>query len=230
MPRNSKNSRDEFSSSVRDTLAKRVGMRCSNPNCHKLTSGPRDDPSKQVNIGVAAHITAASPGGARYDPAMSSGQRSAIENGIWLCQNCAKLVDNDPDHYAVALLRKWKAEAEEAARQSVESSSQQPQSFAHLPAKHFRWSESLGCLCTDDHETIRHALAAGPLAESVPHEGVAHPRAEEFQDVLGRHLRIVGGPGSGKSFFLYRLLSSLREGVTRDSRGASFERHGRNGC
>lgn len=52
--------RDDFPRPVLETLAKRVGCRCSNPSCRKLTSGPHTDEAKAVNVGVAGHITAAS--------------------------------------------------------------------------------------------------------------------------------------------------------------------------
>lgn len=113
--------RDDFPEKTKDTLAKRVGTHCSNPKCWKPTSGPRDDPSKAVNIGVAAHITAAAIGGPRFDSSLSARQRSAITNAIWLCQNCAKLIDNDAARYTVDLLRQWKTLAEETARLGVES-------------------------------------------------------------------------------------------------------------
>jgi hypothetical protein len=112
--------RNDFSEKVKETLAKRVGMRCSNPSCGKLTSGPQTDASKALNIGVAAHITAASPGGLRYDASLSPEQRSSIENGIWLCQSCAKLVDNDGARYIVDLLQTWRTNAELAALKEVE--------------------------------------------------------------------------------------------------------------
>ncbi len=87
--------RDEFTSSTKDLLANRVGRRCSNPNCRKLTCGANDNPSKITNIGVAAHICAAAEGGPRFDSNMTSEERKAFDNGIWLCQNCAKLIDSD---------------------------------------------------------------------------------------------------------------------------------------
>src|SRR6266404_6234115 len=87
---------DDFSEVVKRVLASRVGNLCSNPECRALTSGPQDDPSKAVNVGVAAHITAASPGGPRYDSSLLPEERSGHKNGIWLCQNCAKHIDNDP--------------------------------------------------------------------------------------------------------------------------------------
>jgi hypothetical protein len=112
--------RDDFSKRTIDALAGRAGHRCSNPGCRQPTRGPRSEPDQTVNIGVAAHITAASQGGPRYDPGLTSEQRQHAENGLWLCQNCAKLVDNDPTAYPVAVLRAWKREAEEAARREIE--------------------------------------------------------------------------------------------------------------
>jgi hypothetical protein len=115
--------RDDFSLSVKDVLAKRVGFRCSNPAGRKATSGPQDDPAKSINIGVAAHVTAASPDGPRYDPALSSDVRQDVTNGIWLCQDCAKLVDNDENRYSVEVLQRWKAISESAALRALEDRS-----------------------------------------------------------------------------------------------------------
>lgn len=113
--------RDEFTKAVVDSLFRRVCGRCSNPKCRKQTSGPQIDESKAINIGVGAHITAASHGGPRYDPSLSPEERSSITNGIWLCQSCAKLVDNDSARYTTELLKGWKAEAEDDALNNLES-------------------------------------------------------------------------------------------------------------
>ena len=88
--------RDDFLSQAKDTLARRVGLHCSNPDCGKRTSGPAEDPSETVSIGVAAHITAASSGGPRYDANLAESERRSINNGIWLCADCARLIDSDP--------------------------------------------------------------------------------------------------------------------------------------
>jgi len=112
--------RDDFPSGIKELLSKRVGNRCSNPNCRQLTCGPQEVPNKALNIGVAAHITAASPEGPRYDITISSEQRKSAANGIWLCQNCAKLVDNDQLRYNNEMLTNWKTLAESAARDEVE--------------------------------------------------------------------------------------------------------------
>jgi len=111
---------DDFPTLVKDLVAKRVAQRCSNPGCRQPTSGPQEDPNKAINLGVAAHITAASPGGARYDPTLTSTQRRSAENGIWLCQTCGKLIDNDELRYPVSTVREWKARAEKRAARDLE--------------------------------------------------------------------------------------------------------------
>lgn len=113
--------RDEFDKETKEILARRVGIRCSNPQCRKLTSGPATNPMKALNIGVAAHITAASPGGPRYDPNQSIQERKSVANGIWLCQICGKLVDNDTQRYTAELLHEWKQQAESSALAGVET-------------------------------------------------------------------------------------------------------------
>ena len=107
--------RDDFSDDVKRTVAARVGNRCSRSDCRALTSGPQVDPSKALNVGVAAHITAASPGGPRYNPALTSEERRHANNAIWLCQNCGKLVDNDQARFTERELRRWKQIAEAEA-------------------------------------------------------------------------------------------------------------------
>ncbi len=108
--------RDDFTEDVKRSLAARVGNLCSNPNCRALTSGPQDDPARAVNLGVAAHITGAAARGPRYKASLSGEQRRHSDNGIWLCQNCAKLIDNDEARFPEELLRAWKMVAEDQAR------------------------------------------------------------------------------------------------------------------
>lgn len=107
--------RDDFTSSARDILAKRVGYRCSNPSCRRPTIGPNSNPNKATSVGVASHICAAAPGGPRYDESMSTAERTSLKNGIWLCQNCATIIDRDENKYTVPVLQEWKAKAEERA-------------------------------------------------------------------------------------------------------------------
>jgi len=120
--------RDDFDENTKTQLALRVGYRCSNPNCRKLTCGPQENPKRSVKIGVASHISAASPGGSRYDSDMPSDERKSIENGIWLCQNCGKLVDNDEKRYSKDLLVEWKKLSEQAALYDVQNMPETPKS------------------------------------------------------------------------------------------------------
>jgi hypothetical protein len=117
--------RDVFSHNVKENLAKRVGYKCSNPSCKCLTSGPQVNPDKSIIIGVASHITAASADGPRYDNTLTSEERGSSENGIWFCQNCGKLVDNDTNRYTVELLRDWKMRAEHDALIEIEGRAKQ---------------------------------------------------------------------------------------------------------
>ena len=89
-------------------------MKCSCPDCRLPTAGPDADDGV-TNIGVAAHISAASPGGPRYDETLTPERRSDISNGIWLCQTHAKLIDDDELIYTRSVLRDWKDTAEHMA-------------------------------------------------------------------------------------------------------------------
>ena len=120
------NSRDDFTSATKELLANRVGRRCSNPACRKLTCGANTNPEKITNIGVAAHICAAAQGGPRYDASMTPEERKSFENGIWLCQSCSKLIDTDITRYPKELLQSWKQLAEQTAILEVETTSSTP--------------------------------------------------------------------------------------------------------
>lgn len=111
--------RDNFPKKVIEPLKARVNNRCSNQRCRVPTTGPSSDNEKVNNIGIAAHITAASPGGARYDPSMSKEERKSIKNAIWLCSNCSIKIDRDPGEYSVQELRNWKESAEKKAAEEL---------------------------------------------------------------------------------------------------------------
>lgn len=107
--------RDNFNKPVVEELGRRVAFACSNPDCRNQTVGPKAGPGGFVTTGEAAHITAAAPGGPRYDAALTSAERSAFNNGIWLCRNCAALIDRDVQGYPVDKLVQWKQTAEARA-------------------------------------------------------------------------------------------------------------------
>ncbi|KRD79720.1 hypothetical protein [Lysobacter sp. Root983] len=105
--------RDDFNRAAKELLAKQAGHRCAHPHCGKPTSGADESGTGAINIGVAAHITAASAGGPRYDPALTSEQRKDASNGIWLCQDHAHAVDADDSGFSAEILRTWKRQAED---------------------------------------------------------------------------------------------------------------------
>ncbi|WP_141232663.1 hypothetical protein [Pseudomonas sp. Irchel 3H7] len=107
--------RDDFSASVVRKLRDRVAHRCSKPNCRVPTSAPQDEDGV-TNVGKAAHICAASPGGPRYDSGMTSNERKAFSNGIWLCAIHADEIDRDVNTHTVELLKSWKRQAEAATK------------------------------------------------------------------------------------------------------------------
>jgi hypothetical protein len=73
-------------------------------------------PDGVSNIGKAAHIAAAAAGGPRYISTMAPEQRGGIGNGIWLCSNCADMIDRDEQRYPAGLLHEWRCRAETTAR------------------------------------------------------------------------------------------------------------------
>jgi hypothetical protein len=96
-------------------IAKGVGYRCSNPECARPTVGANASQDGTVTIGVAAHICAASPGGPRYSAVQTRQARRARDNGIWLCQNCGRLIDADAQKFTVEILTGWKRAAQDRA-------------------------------------------------------------------------------------------------------------------
>src|SRR3954470_11658169 len=111
--------RDDFSKATVELLAKRAGYLCSNPECGIRTVGAAASEGKWIIAGIAAHITAAAPGGPRYDPTLTPEQRRHSSNGIWLCEIHGKVVDSDAEHFTVEMLRKRKETAEANSFHSI---------------------------------------------------------------------------------------------------------------
>jgi hypothetical protein len=57
----------------------------------------------------------------RYDTTMTTEQRTSVDNGIWLCMRCGKLVDSDEEKFTLKLLHEWRDKSEWAAIRESQS-------------------------------------------------------------------------------------------------------------
>ena len=131
-------------------MAKRVAYKCSNPQFQKPTIGSNESSKGTVSVGEAAHICAASPDGKRYDHNMTSEEIASVDNGIWLCRNCAEMIDKDEQYFSVELLQTWKRLAEIEANQNIISN---------------RNCENIIELSTNDRNVLEHIIN---LVENTP--------------------------------------------------------------
>lgn len=114
-----KKNRDDFKQTTRQQIAKRAGWLCSFPTCRTPTVGATSDVEGVIDIGTAAHICAAAPGGPRYDDKMSPEERSSAKNGIWMCRDHGKAIDSTDSEFTVEQLLEWKRQAENESRARV---------------------------------------------------------------------------------------------------------------
>ncbi len=82
--------RDDFTKPIKNQAYQRVAGQCSQPDCRATTSAPVGEVGFS-NVGVGAHIHAASPGGPRYLATMTAEERRGFGNIIWLCQTCSTI-------------------------------------------------------------------------------------------------------------------------------------------
>ena len=153
-------------------------------------------------------------GGPRFDSDMTSDERSAASNGIWLCRNHGDEVDDDEKHYTVDGLRRLKREAEQASWRRVsgrmpivtngasfgdgelrEAARQDLAAIRLTP----RWPQSAVAL----------SLSLPGLEEPLTSFGLA-TAAQELDDLI-----LISGPGMGKTTTLLQ----VAEGVLRGERG-----------
>jgi hypothetical protein len=156
--------RDDFDKSTKDVLARRVNFHCS--MCWSLTSGPQVEPTRTFSIGVAAHISAASSGGPRYDPDLLSHERKSIRNAIWLCQNCAKFVDSDLQRYTVRKLQEIKSAAEQRVHEEITRAHDQP--TARHPVIAYRFMPNVDLTTRDAQYNIMYvARVVGQIRSEI---------------------------------------------------------------
>lgn len=217
MPRRS----GDFGASTKRVLAQRAGSQCSFPGCGRATQGAAlGDDEKVLNVGDAAHITAASRRGPRYDPAMTDAQRKHISNGIWMCKHHANLIDADDSQYSVDDLRAWKsaAEARSALHLALRDVRDGDGIYAKVPIDVVRHSV-LGMAASDlvaQRRSRSRAEVEVPLLLRLHRQDGADPASRpiacaELGAQLGErtHIAIVSGPGTGKSTALQQLAEAI---------------------
>ncbi|MBF6638757.1 hypothetical protein QTO19_00230 [Serratia marcescens] len=206
-----KNNRDDFSERTKLQIAKRVGWLCSFPMCRKWTVGATSDGESEINIGTAAHICAAAPGGPRYDGNMSPEERSSAKNGMWMCRDHGKAIDSSDPEFTVEKLLKWKREAEIEAWKRV------------LHSDVVRGTG--GCADTEvvmrarvaavnDLEVFRrtHKWPGSSVALMLDIQGLDEPVITSA--IAGMAIRLddlilVAGPGMGKTTTLFQIAESM---------------------
>lgn len=110
MPARCSKGRVDPSQTTRYQLFAESAGRCQNPQC--LTPLFKETASgRSVHFAEAAHIVAASEGGARASASVSGTSAAAgPENLVLLCANCHTVVDKAESDYPVELLWQWKGE------------------------------------------------------------------------------------------------------------------------
>src|SRR5579864_2924022 len=201
--------RDEFLAATIRTLANRAGNHCCNLECRRPTSGPASAEDQSVNVGQAAHITAAAPGGKRHDASLTAEERRAASNGIWLCQLCAKLIDTDEARFTVELLRKWKRDAEERALRDIATTTpgayRRPAVVVELDDEDRAFLLSLALPEEDQLEAV-----TARMLRSAQRDIAAFRNAKEWPPhAIALNLTLRGSDGSGHAITIEGLANGI---------------------
>lgn len=212
--------RDDFTAPTKKRLAGRAGHRCSNPDCQAITIGPQPSGNGIINLGEAAHITAAAPGGPRYDDSLSPEQRRDDANGIWLCANHAKAVDSDAKQFTTDLLKSWKSTAEKRAFEELMFRGKPPaiplvDSIAEVRTKALAAAQKYNASFTQGPRWPSHPVKLNlRLVRDTHHESFDADTLAEATASFNR-LVIIASPGTGKSTSLLQTVQAIcaRRGV-----------------
>lgn len=112
--------RANFSSSTIEKLYKSNGGLCS--RCGRMTTAYNHENLKYISIGEAGHIFGAkrtSDKSPRSNSTLTNDFLKNFENGIWLCKNCHKLIDDAEKDFSSDLLLKMKKKASSLAYDSL---------------------------------------------------------------------------------------------------------------
>lgn len=110
-----------FLKPAKSQLERESGFLCGHPSCRVPTIGPSNSSKSGLSqVGSAAHIAAARPNGPRYDASMTHEQRSSSDNGIWLCETHAKLIDTDAGRFPTDFLQRWKRQLRHLTQRALD--------------------------------------------------------------------------------------------------------------
>lgn len=207
-----KNNRDEFSEKTKRQIGMRVGWLCSDPSCRRPTVGSNSDGDGEMNLGTAAHICAAAPGGPRYDQRQTYEQRSSPDNGIWMCKLHGTAIDARDSTFTVELLREWKTQAQKESLQrvlygdlqkqvtikpSAESLQSRFRAAAAVDLNVFRRSDkwpATSIALTLEIDGLEHAVGASALAAAL---------------ITLDDLILVAPPGMGKTSTFFQIAEAV---------------------
>ena len=99
------------------------GNRCAYPGCNQLLHLEFGEKGTSL-IGEECHIEAQHGNGPRFNSNMTEKQIDHYNNLILLCPIHHKIVDDNPEEYTVATLKKMKAEHENRVRQALDDKSE----------------------------------------------------------------------------------------------------------
>src|SRR5262249_3112254 len=111
------------------------------------------------------------------------------ENGIWLCQNCAKLVDNDPVRYSEACLRGWKRQAEDRALGEIGQTRREGRQVKQTSERRGRRNPDLKNLIAEGGQGKRPMKSGSENHTSADRGGVA------YGDNASGNMAVTGGVG-----------------------------------
>jgi hypothetical protein len=169
------------------------------------------DGEGEINIGTAAHICAAAPGGPRYDENMSPEERSSAKNGIWMCRDHGKAIDSTDPEFTVARLREWKRQAEIDSWSRVlrNAAASQPAAVTDT-----QLTARIRTAAEGDLEVFRRTLKwpSTPVALTLRVDGFDDPvttsalagAVTSLDDLI-----LVAGPGMGKTTTLFQVAEAL---------------------
>lgn len=211
--------RDNFTEASKNKLGKQVNWHCSRPGCVGRTVSATADGKGVITLGRAAHITAAAPGGPRYDARLSPEERRSANNGIWLCGDCANLIDADDAPFTEQTIREWKRYAQKRAWAELVLSRTQPGYGSPFGAEDIAGALSLAADAARTRLDTLRRIATWPrhpipldlrLALEDATHGLQPASLAAFLEAVD-DAALVAAPGTGKTTTMLQIAAAIIE-------------------